>query len=755
MLHEIILSLSGHPSPLLNNPTSNPTTTLLSPPEKELLSDITHLSDLHCKLLRHSEEISSSSPSSICQAVSTSIKSTHLAQFQRKVLDVESSILRKDSSAVGAYNIVPLTAVVGEFTEWTRRLEWLWEITKFMLQPACTGARIIDRLCAATQTGYSDIESSALQLVRVAETAWLKQVSGWVLYGRLPSFGKEDFFVHQTDIGEYEIIRDFLPEFVNTPTASSILFIGRSLNHIRVKGTKSADSILRLLPAHLQLLSSLSFPISSSSLANSIIAIRKSLSQSALQELLPVSRIQEILALLHEFFLLRRGEFALALINETDEKMRNRWRRSDNLAYEQRNKITDLVIKDGEVSAVLARTWATMAALQGLNDDEDDQLDLARELIDLKITKPNTRTPVKESTSATSQRIRTLYAVPFSSLLLSIPTTLSLKIPSPLDLFLAPLEVETYSTITAYLLSIRRAHIHLSDLWKITSLRRHHPAPPRPPYGSSPAGRAITQKLRSRVQARGKMLRGIWATSSAALFLLGEVESYFHGEIVKGAWEGLQEWLTGSTSTSRPTTASSSKYADTDGGDDIWASVGQEVSASSVKNMHDPQTLSTAHRRYLLCLTHNLLLTTPYFTNPLHQLLQQIDHLVALVHRIHTVWSSLDLENDEGVVDAFSDFRKEEIDVEAELGQVSNSVKNGIASLIRGLRDVDLAVEARDEELRRLEAEMKDVDISGEETYIPKRLGRVDRLLMKLDFGGWFDGPETTGSADISHDEDE
>jgi hypothetical protein len=49
------------------------------------------------------------------------------------------------------------------------------------------------------QTGYMDVEEAALSLVKVAETAWLKQVSAWILYGRLPSFGREDFFVQMVD----------------------------------------------------------------------------------------------------------------------------------------------------------------------------------------------------------------------------------------------------------------------------------------------------------------------------------------------------------------------------------------------------------------------------------------------------------------------------------------------------------------------------------------------------------------------------
>lgn len=227
MLHEILLSLSGHPSPLLRTAAAtashggsssdggapDPTSDLITPPERELLAGIAHLSDLHVKLLSFSAQIAASHPSTICRAVATAIDGTHLAAFQRKVLEVEEGILRKDAGLVGAYNIVPLAAIVVEFEGWTRRLEWLWEMVEFMLSKkeradngqenvACTGARVINRLRAELQTGYQDIEETARNLVRVAETAWVKQVSSWILYGRLPGFGAEDFFIQKSEMDE-------------------------------------------------------------------------------------------------------------------------------------------------------------------------------------------------------------------------------------------------------------------------------------------------------------------------------------------------------------------------------------------------------------------------------------------------------------------------------------------------------------------------------------------------------------------------
>lgn len=541
------------------------------------------------------------------------------------------------------------------------------------------------------------------------------------------------------------IKKNLLPGFVSRSTAASILFIGRSLNHIRVKGITSSTDTLSLVPSHLKLLSSLPSPITTSSLSSIISAIRLSISQSALERLLPLSRISEILSLLYDFFLLGRGEFAITLISEADEKIRSRWRRSDNLAYDKRDRLSDVVVKEGEVSAVLARTWAALSSLQGVNDDEE-QLDLARDVIHLSIISASSfATPSRPTSSAALQPPQTIAQTPFNTLLLSIPTELTLRIPSPLDLFLTAAEVQTYSTINSYLLSIRRAHLRLTDLWKITSLRRDHPAPPAASYGSTVTGQAIVQKLRARATQRGQKFRSVWATSSAALFLLGETETYFHGEVVKGTWDGFQHWVRGAPS--RPASSSSVQPPE-----DLWATAGTSslsTAKAPARPNHDPQSLSEAHRRFLKCLVQDLLLANPAFTDPLYHLLQQIDHLVALVHRIHSIWQSLDLEADEGVVDAFSDFNKEEREIEAQLTMVAKEVKNAIEGLIQSLRDIDQEKDDRYD---------GDIDSVFDGTaYLPQRMGRVDRLLMKLDFGGWFDvlkGDLNDGDHDSNDDEE-
>ncbi|KUI60315.1 Gamma-tubulin complex component 4 [Cytospora mali] len=772
MLHEILLSLSGHPSPLLRSAqASDPNaaaSSLISPPERELLRGVAHLSDLHVKLLSFSAQLAASHPSMICRAVATAVDNTHLAAFQRKVLEVEETILRKDAGLVGAYNIVPLTAVVGEFDGWTRRMEWLWELVQFMLRKErsadggeafCTGAAVIDRLCGELQTGYCDIEETARSLVRVAETAWVKQVSAWILYGRLPGFGGEDFFIQRPSDTEEDFVcvSRLLPSFVTAPTAASMLFIGRSLNHIRTKGSlEGGMQGMDHLSSQLRELSQLTYPLDSATFSRTVTSIRLFLSRNTLQKLLPLSRVLEMLHLLRGFFLLGRGEFAMALTQQADEKIRSRWRRAVNLAHEKRDGLNNVVVKEGEVIAVLTRTWAAMGSMQGHQVEEDEGLEMARDLLKLTLAKSRSSTPSKLGPS--SQIVST----PFCNLMFTVPVTLTMRVPSPLDLFLSASDVQTYTAINSYLHSVRRAHLRLTDLWKITPLRRHHPPPPKPAHGSTKAGRARVIQLRERQGSRMLDMRSTWTTCSAAIFFLAEVEGYLQIEVVAELWEGFQRWLTTGSDEYRPPESTrpsrlptptpeqdpDAMDEDESEGTDMWLAEGTMTprprgAGKEDKHPHDPQTLAAAHRIYLSTLVRRLLLSQQDFTDPLYNLLVEIDQLVALVHRLQDIWNSMDLEEDVGVVDAFVDLEREEKDVKAQIKAVEGKIKGGIEGVIGILRNLEADHEGlawgNDDAAEAVQDGEGGGGLREEGQYVPRRVGGVDRLLMKLDFGSWFD----------------
>ncbi|KAI1775192.1 Spc97/Spc98 family protein [Hypoxylon cercidicola] len=789
MLHEILLSLSGHPSPLLRNDYADSTAqSVVSSPERQLLKTAGHLSHLHCELIGYTAHISASHPSVICRAVSTAINSTYLAAFQRKVLEVEDNVLRKDASLVGAYNIVPLTAVIGEFTGWTRRMEWLWDLVQFIStekeRSPCRAAQLINKLRHELQTGYADIGETASSLVKVAETAWLKQVSAWVLYGRIPVLGDKDFFIQKNEDDElgFSIEHNLLPTFVTSSTAASMLFIGASLNRVKTRSSiDPGNTGLDHLSSQLQTLSNLTSPLNSTAFSRAITSIRLTLSRTTLQKLLPLSKVLEMLTLLRGFFLLGRGEFAMALTQQADEAIRSRWRRADNLAYQKQYGIGNVTVKEGEVAAVLTKTWAVLGSMQGQHAEEDDELEIARDLLRLNLSKTKASTPVKGRVGIDHQSPSGVVDTPFRNLLFSVPVILTSQIPAPLDLFLTASDVQAYTSINSYLLSIRRSHLHLTDLWKITSLRRHHPPPPRPPYSTTKSGIARTRTLHQRWSVRSSAMRSTWSTSSAAIFFLAETEAYLQIEVVEGLWEDFHGWLTGGGDRDKEHGRSSSSFNshssnaanDAADRDDVQNNHGEPVhrAQNSKTTHHDPQTLAAAHRLYLRSLTRRLLLTQASFTNSLYDLLVHVDHLVALVHRLHGIWTSMDLEADEGVVDAFSDLSAEEADVRVHIRDVEARVKKGVESVVGILRnlsmdsafmaeieDGDAAEDGDDDGGLGLGSGVGDKADDGEEgtRYTPRRTGGIDRLLMKLDFGGWFDaGKAAHGDGDGDGDADD
>jgi hypothetical protein len=144
--------------------------------------------------------------------------------------------------------------------------------------------------------------------------------------------------------------------------------------------------------------------------------------------------------------------------------------------------------------------------------------------------------------------------------------------------------------------------------------------------------------------------------------------------------------------------------------------------------------------RYLHTLTHRLLLTQPTFTQPLYTLLTHIDYLVSHIRRLHSIFTALDLESDAGVVDAFVDLEREEREVQMQLRGVERKVKRGIEEVVAALRaleaDAGFMAEWEGEGVR--EATAAEEESEEGERYLPVRVGGINRLLMKLDFGSWF-----------------
>ncbi|KAF3917923.1 hypothetical protein ABW20_dc0109320 [Dactylellina cionopaga] len=601
MLHELFLVLAGHSSPLFT-PELPDNFPLVSSSERALLNGLASLGILHRRIRHSCDLITTHHPSTIARAVACGIVN-HLQQFRTQVTDTERLILNHDDLLVGAYNIVPLAKIVSLFSGWRRVLEYMEGLTKlmlfsgspripvhnteeeseeeeedleddvediedeeaadFLLQRGVKGAKIIDRLREDMHTGYPSIEGLVIELLNTAELAWLRQVSTWVLYGRLPTFGASDFMIREmaTDAEEEEdyddpdeavLAMDFalsksnVPKFVTLQAASSILFVGRALHQIRRKGglTKAGSnpsttitSEKALLQEHLAILQDLKTPLSPALFQAAIGTIRDSLSRNTLQSLLPTEKIADVLHILREFYLLGRGEFAIGMVEQAEESVRKRLTRPALFKSKTGTSLGTITVKEGEVGNVLKRTWAALYLRQS-EEENDDRLDRARDVLYLSLHAKDG--PAIGYTPGTGPIkvpliVKNLDKTVFSDLLLGVPISLGFNLTWPLELFLTPQDLDIYQFLFHYLLSIRRAQMKLQGLWQA---RRNTSV-------QGLATRENKEELKGKRQTlvrREQDQRMAWATANLCIFFLESLGIYFQGNVIDegfGELEGM------------------------------------------------------------------------------------------------------------------------------------------------------------------------------------------------------------------------
>lgn len=624
---------------------------------------------------------------------------------------------------VGGYDIVSLAKIMSGFEGWERILSYLHSLASAMGEMG--GGELINRLRTDIHTGFPTLEAVSLHLLKIAETAWLREVSTWVLYGRLPS--SEDFFITESEsvvlnpvnedetgvLKEYTIAKSRLPSFVTPDTASSILFIGRALSIIRLRGgantETTSDTIspeMTLLPVHLSYLQSLQSPLSPQKLHTAISEIRLSLSKHTLQTLLPASKIIDVVHVLREFFLLGRGEFAGAIVEQASEQVRNRWRRpgagGGMGASGVKSSSSSAIVKEGEVSSILTRTWGVLSSLQG-EETNDERLDTARDLLYLSLVKP----PPATSAASTPVHPKARLGESFKDLLVGVPITLNFHLSWPLELFLQPVDLETYDAIFAYLVSVRRTLIRLQTLWRG---RRY---PPSPLAFSKSENRAVAKARREVIKKREGIERAVWATAGLNVFFLEALVGYWQGEVVEGAFGALMDVLgEGLEETSEE---QQQRQEDEDG--DVWMAEGESEDVKSIeektREQQDPESLMREHHLYLSRLKRGLFLADHQFAPLLKKFLIASEALASHVERMGRRNHLTDLN-----------ITPDSSTNEREVAECMASCR-----LVRGLLGMLV------ERLQRMDEER---DIGGGELLFSERkggggVGKIDRLLMRLD----------------------
>lgn len=496
MLHELLLILSAHESSIFKaypSPPSAPETLILDPTftdihpsERVALNDLAHLSFLHRSLRETVSNNIQSHKSIVLRAILSRIQGK-TQEFQGVIEGIEKLILTRDDSVVGAFDIVPLARLSTLLGEWQRILEWLHKFV-LSIKIESTGAEFLTRLQKDQHTGYPDIAEIVVQLIKAGEEAWIRQVSSWVLYGRIPQLGFSDFFIHPSKNPNISALHenafiiewDLWPEYLPRETASSILFIGRALARIQMQSPSSQTS-QQILKSHVQYLNTVTFPLVQTTLSKAITSIRLSLSSSILSTLLP---LETIIHLVHKFrqdFLLGHGSLMITLLSVTEDYL------------QRRQSMDGGTIKEAEVNNLLSKSSSIVSRLENL-DDESPEYQAYQSSLKLSLLKtPETAKLPQTAKSKVEQ-------VTFDSFLVGERIQLKYEITWPLDLFLSTEDITVYNRCFMFLLAVKRCQKRLTSVWP---------------------GRRF-QNVR----------RTTWTTVSYALFFIDSLWSYFQVDLL-------------------------------------------------------------------------------------------------------------------------------------------------------------------------------------------------------------------------------
>ncbi|KAF5388483.1 hypothetical protein D9757_004682 [Collybiopsis confluens] len=506
MIAELLLVLGGHPSSFIKENTVHPSfSSLLHPGEKQCVESLAQIA-LQYRIIRESCAQLQSSSSRYVSAVCATINYI-LRDYEALIIATEEKILRRDASLVAGGSFVPLSSIRAKFAEWDAPLTALASLVKDLesrkdIQPGL----LIDLLLERAKTGVHRIASIFTRLSHAVERVWRIQLIAFVVHGSIAS--------NPLVSGSYTFLEGSVPSCISKQSQDSILYVGRAIATIKtakrqkqlptglaIEYTKNLESVL---------------PDDQQNFDRIIAQIRDNVSEWLWMNVLTVQTVEEAVNSFADYFLLRNGEFSLALIREIE-----------------RLKLSRLTVRSGASSVIREQdlNLALLRASLGTTAQDDPALSLLRFHLPsgpLQLLLPSLGGPLSQSFSAKS-----LESSPFTSALLGTPLTLTYTVNWPLDLFVHPTELLSYSALFSYLSALRKTHTSIHTCWSSLS-------------NSQRARRRFTglnEGGTADLKARKELLRYGWGVVRDMSWFLDTLMGYVMIDVVDVEFSRLKEQL--------------------------------------------------------------------------------------------------------------------------------------------------------------------------------------------------------------------
>lgn len=286
------------------------------------------------------------------------------------------------------------------------------------------------------------------------------------------------------------------------------------------------------------------------------------------------------------YFLLRNGEFSLALIREIE-----------------RLKVSRLTMRSGSLSMIREQdlNLALLRASLGTTAQQDPTLARLRFSLPSGPLRPLLPSLATPNLSSSTQAVGADSSL-FHSHLLGTPLLLSYTISWPLDLFLDQIDLTVYSSLFSFLSALRKSHTRIHTCW--TSLSNAQRARRRW-TGLGEGGTAED------LDARKNLLRCGWGIVRDMGWFLDTLLGYIMTDVVDVEFRKLKEML--------------------DKGADAVASSTQRPPGED--GYLDFTTLRTIHTAYLDRLLNGCLLNNASLTSIIRSILESCEQFVAQVER--------------------------------------------------------------------------------------------------------------------------
>ncbi|KAI9570287.1 Spc98 family-domain-containing protein [Boletus coccyginus] len=304
---------------------------------------------------------------------------------------------------------------------------------------------------------------------------------------------------------------------------------------------------------------------------------------------------------LANYFLLRNGEFSLALIQDIEHL-----------------KISRLTTRSGGTSMIREQdlNLALLRASLGTTAQHDPSL------LHLKFQMPSG--PVRPLLPSLSDKVLSSSTTSnpgeittFDDLLLGSTLVLTYNVAWPLDLFLHPSDLQVYSALFNYLASLRKTHTRIHTCW--TSLSNAQRARRR--WTGLGEGGTIED-----LEARKQLLRCGWGVVRDMGWFLDSLLGYVMVDVVDVEFRRFRELL------NKPQRARSESVGQT-GSKASQNAGGVDAEMNADRTYLDFTTLRNLHTTYLERLVTGCLLSHPTLAAILRPIFEVCERLVAQVER--------------------------------------------------------------------------------------------------------------------------